>query len=95
MSHQKPVYAKRIGNIRIAVWENLNESKDSPGTRSERKWHSITITKRFRDTHGEWRETGSFTGLGDLAQVALAVRLTQDWLRNREDEQGPQEEAVA
>lgn len=84
MEKNRPVYDKRIGNIRLAVWANVTEPKtpDSPAT----TWHNVTIARRYKDNGGAFKETNSFNGLGDLSQVGTAVWLAQEWLRKYQDE---------
>lgn len=97
MDKQKPCYEKRIGNIRVAIWENSAEPKNGNGKAGNGKtrWHNVAITRRYRDSNNEWKETATYNGLGDLAQVGIAVWLAQEWLRERQEEQQPQEAEIA
>lgn len=47
----KPVKEFRSGNIRAVVW--LNESENG-------KWYSITISRSYKVSGGEWKETNQF-----------------------------------
>ena len=82
MEKNKPCYEKRIGNIRVAIWENTTEGK---------VWHNVAITRRYKDGT-EWKEASTYNGLGDLAQVGMAVWLAQEWFRHRHDEQLSQDD---
>ena len=86
MESNKPCYEKRIGSIRLAIWENAADGKNADNG-TPVIWHNAAITRRWRDATGEWKESTTFNGLGDLAQVATAVWLAQDWIRRRQDEQ--------
>lgn len=86
MDKNKPCFERRIGNIRLAIWENVVED-------SKTVWHNVSITRRFKSDDG-WKEAATFSGLGDLAQVAEAVGLAQDWIRRRQEEPVQQPEAL-
>ncbi len=75
-TNNKPAFDRRLGHIRVAVWEN-----QSNGT----TWHNIAITRRWKEGDA-WRESPTFSGIGDLAQVAAAVRLAQEWVSTRLNE---------
>lgn len=76
MEKNKPVYDKRLGNIRLAIWENGSGDK---------KWFSASVTRRYKDGD-EWKDATSFAGLADLAIVQQAITLAVDWIARREDE---------
>ena len=75
-ANNRPAYEKRLGAIRVTVWENVNDG---------RPWYNVAITRRYKDGD-QWRETATFNGLGDLAQVGAAVQLAQDWIQKRQDD---------
>jgi len=80
----RPVHEIRIASIRAAIWRNGNNGKI---------WHSVSITRRYREKEGgEWRDSNSFAGLGDLAHVQLAVELAIEWLAQHDVQQGSAEE---
>jgi hypothetical protein len=83
MEKNKPHYEKRIGNIRVAIWENITEGV---------AWHNVSISRRYKDNAGEWKESTTFNGLGDLAQVGSAVWLAQEWIRHRDGNNNHNEE---
>jgi hypothetical protein len=72
----KPVYDKRLGNIRLAIWENNTNGKT---------WFNVAVTRRYREGE-EWKDATSFSGLADLAVVQQAVSLAMDWIVVREDD---------
>jgi hypothetical protein len=76
MEKNRPVFEKRLGFIRVAVWENNNDGV---------VWHNVSLTRRYKDGDN-WKEVATFNGLGDLAQVAAAVALAQDWIARRQEE---------
>lgn len=77
MTKNKPVYEKRIGSVRLAIWENENDKKT---------WFNISVVRRFKEGE-EWKETSTFNGLSDLTHLAKAVELGIAWIERREDGQ--------
>lgn len=77
MTKNKPVYEKRIGSVRLAIWENENDKKT---------WLNISVVRRFKEGE-EWKETSTFNGLGDLTHLAKAVELGIAWIERWEDGQ--------
>jgi hypothetical protein len=88
MEKNRPCFEKRVGNIRVAVWENMN---DSNGT--AKRWHNVSIMRRYKDGN-DWKEAPTLNGLGDLAQAALAVQLAEEWIAQRNDSQPAQDEVT-
>ena len=89
MAKQRPVFSRRVGHIGVAIWENPIDDKNGSGTGSKppRAWHNVAITRSYRDDKGEWKEATTFNGLGDLAQVAVAVGIAQEWIRKRQEDE--------
>jgi hypothetical protein len=83
--NNKPAYEQRLGNIRVTVWENVSDKGAA--------WHNVAITRRYKEDDA-WKETATFNGLGDLAQVAAAVGLAQDWIKCRQDQRALQEDTA-
>ena len=77
MTKNKPVYEKRIGSVRLAIWENENDKKT---------WFNISVVRRFKEGE-EWKETSTFNGLSDLTHLAKAVELGIAWIERREEGQ--------
>jgi len=72
---RRPSYEKRLGNIRVAVWENFTDVK---------RWHNTAITRRYKKDD-EWREAATFNGHADLALVAECVHAAKSWIAERQD----------
>jgi hypothetical protein len=83
MEKQRPCYEKRVGNIRVAIWENVSEGAAN-GNATSRHWHNIAVTRRYK-AGTEWKEAPTLNGLGDLAQAALALRLAEEWIVQRQE----------
>ena len=73
---KKPAYEKRLGNIRIAVWENVTDGK---------RWHNAAVTRRYKQGD-EWREASTFNGLADLALVAECIAFGKSWIADRQEQ---------
>ena len=74
--NNRPAYEKRLGNIRVAVWQNVNDGK---------RWYNVSFTRRYRQDD-EWREATTFNGLGDLAIVAQCLELAKNWIARQGEE---------
>ncbi len=72
-----PAYEARLNHIRVAVWENTR--KDG------KRWFNSSATRRYQDGN-EWKEATTFNGLADLALLAEAVRMAQEFIRRAEVE---------
>jgi hypothetical protein len=68
-----PAFEARLNHIRVSVWANSNNGK---------AWFNTVVTRRYRDGD-EWKDSNSFSGLGDLALAAEGVRLAQDFIREQ------------
>lgn len=73
-TENKPAFEKRLGGVRVAIWENENASG---------VWHNVSITRHYKDGD-EWREASTYNGLSDLALLREAVELAREWIRQRE-----------
>jgi len=69
-----PVFERRLGSIRVAVFEN--ESDTGP-------WWTATLVRRYKAEGEEWKDSNSFNGLQDLAVVQEALCLAQHFIRER------------
>jgi hypothetical protein len=74
----RPVYAKKVGSVRVAVWANGNE---------ERTYFNVSVARQYRDGE-QFKESSSLNGLGDVACLREALRHVADWLSRQEDEAG-------
>jgi len=94
MEKNRPCYETRLGNIRVAIWENVTEGKGNGGSSAPRRWHNVSLTRRFK-VGNEWKEASTFNGLGDLAQACRALQLAEQWIsRRQETSTGSEEPAV-
>jgi hypothetical protein len=95
-NNSKPTYEKRLGHIRLTIWENVTEGKsDTKGEPNGqpnggpnehlRAWYNISILRHFKQPDGEWRAVPTFNGLADLALVAECVQLARAWILAREN----------
>jgi hypothetical protein len=71
----RPVFERRLGSIRVAVWQN---AAPDGGV-----WWNISIVRRYRDGE-EWKEAQTFNGLADLALVREAATLAGSWIAAQE-----------
>jgi hypothetical protein len=67
-----PAFEARLNHIRLTVWANQSNGA---------AWHNVVITRRYKDGD-EWKESNSFSGLGDLALLGEAVHLAQEFVRS-------------
>ena len=74
--NNKPVFEKRLGHCRVAIWENSAEEG--------KRWFNVTVTRRYK-TGDEWKEATTFNGLGDLALASECVNLAKSWITKREE----------
>ena len=72
----RPVFHKRLGSVRVAVFENSTDGKP---------WYNTTVMRRYTK-NDQPRETPNLTGLGDLALAAAGIRMAQTWIEKREVE---------
>jgi len=84
MENNKPVYEKRVGHCRLAIWENVTKGKDG---RPDKVWHNVTIVRQYKNGNDEWQEAPTFNGLGDLALLAACVELARTWIIRKEEQQ--------
>jgi hypothetical protein len=71
-STQSPAYEARLNHVRVTIWQNVNKGS---------KFYNTVITRRYRDGD-EFKETNTFSGLGDLALLGEAVNLAQLFIRD-------------
>ena len=69
-----PAFDALLNHIRVCVWQNSANGK---------LWLNTVINRRFKDGD-EWKDSNTFSGLGDLALVAEAVKLAQEFIRSKE-----------
>ena len=64
-NNNEPVDRVRIGRIEAAIWKNRGENG---------AWHSVTLSRSYKDSTGEFQSTDSLSGT-DLLLAAEAMRL--------------------
>lgn len=74
-TNRPPVYAKKVGNVRVCVWANGDE---------QRTFFNVTIGRTYRDGE-QFKESNSLNGLGDVACLTEALRHVADWLSDSDD----------
>lgn len=72
-----PVYSKRVGSVRAAVWEQTTESGAV--------FFNVSLVRRYKDDGGDWQDSSSFNGTGDLAAAIMAMQFVADWINSRQD----------
>ncbi len=71
-----PVFVKQVGTIRAAVWEAQ--------TSSGKKYHNVTLTRRYRDGDG-WKDSTSLSGLGDCCTATEALKHASSFISSCDD----------
>lgn len=69
---KQPIDKVRFGAIQAAIWENDGEK----GT-----WHNVTLTRTYRDSSDELKDTSNLSGtdllVGAVALVQAFVRIQE------------------
>jgi hypothetical protein len=65
MSNPPPIETLRVRNIEAAIWKNTGEQGE---------FYSVTLTRSYKDEHGDWQRSSSF-GQEDLLKVAKLADL--------------------
>lgn len=84
-SKNVPAYAINVGHIHLSIWENTSDSGKT--------WFNTQIVRRYRDGD-QWKDSGSLSGLGDLALAAEAIKLAQKYVTGRENVQAMDDRVV-
>ena len=58
--NQKPAFTLRDGLIKVTAWEKTGDN----GT-----FYNIDLTRSYKDSGGDWKESTSFTG-GDVLRAS-------------------------
>jgi hypothetical protein len=75
---QKPVWEKRFGAIKVAVWRREHQGNVFYSTSLSRSYR-VEETERERNDDG-WRETNNFD-FTDLETVKTALEMAQKWIK--------------
>jgi hypothetical protein len=66
----KPAATFRSGSIKAVVWSN--DGQNGP-------FHSLDISRPYRDAQGQWRNSRSF-GMNDCDAVQLLTTQAKAWM---------------
>ncbi|MFO0941539.1 MAG: hypothetical protein U0930_12320 [Pirellulales bacterium] len=72
-----PVFAKRIGNIKVSVFENASSE-------SGRVYSNIAVVRRYRSNDGNWHDTHVLNGSADGLAAIESLRCAIDFINQRE-----------
>ena len=76
--NNRPAYAKRVGSIRVTVWQNQ--------TADGKAFFNSSLVRRYKDGD-EWKETNTLNGLADIASALFALSAAAKFISKTEDEQ--------
>lgn len=83
-SSQRPAFTKRIGTVKVAVFENAAESG--------RVYSNISVIRRYRASDGEWHDSNVLNGVGDALAAIEGIRCAIDFVNARETESNDSDE---
>lgn len=72
-NNTKPQFEKRLGQVRVAVWENETNGRIR---------HNVAVTRSYKQGD-EWKETSTFGGEADLILLVEAVAAARQWIGQR------------
>lgn len=70
---KKPIETLRDGNVKAAIWEN----KSKKG-----KFHSVTFSRSYRDSEGNYADTNSYSG-ADLLKLSRVAEQSYEAIQER------------
>ncbi len=70
MTTKRPSWEKRLGQIRVAIWENQHNGSS---------WFNVSLGRRVKEGE-EWKEYSTYNGIADLAIVKQAVEMAISWI---------------
>ena len=65
--NKQPIATRQFDRVQAALWR-----QDGETATADKPFHTLTLSRSFKDSGGEWRRTHSFTAR-DLPHVGLAV----------------------
>lgn len=68
----KPIHEERLGCIRGSVWSNESEQG--------RSWPTVTVSRSYKDSNGEWNDVKSYRS-HDLPCVVEVLVRVMNWFR--------------
>jgi hypothetical protein len=79
--NKKPTIIKVGRGIRAKLWKNSNENG---------QWYNVTISRVYKDDHGDFQDSDSFSR-DDLLQVAFVAQKAFDDIINQTNEDQDEE----
>lgn len=73
--NNRPAYDRRLGNIRVAIFENESDG---------RVFFNASFTRRYKEGE-EWKDSSTFNGLHDLAVLKELIGRAADYIASREE----------
>ena len=70
-----PIWHKRLGSIRVAVFENATDD--------DKVWHTLSCVRRYKDGE-EWKDSSTLSGLGDIALAKTGLELAMEFIASLE-----------
>jgi hypothetical protein len=67
----RPIHEVRLGRIRASIWLNTNSKQET--------WYSVTLTRGYKDSEGQWRNSHSL-GLDDLLVAGEVLKAATLWI---------------
>ena len=91
----RPAAEVRLGRIKAVIWANAGEDGE--------RWHTVQLTRLYRDKDGQWRSTPGFrrddlllvAKVADLAHSKVCELAAGDPDREPAAEDRPAEEGAA
>ena len=74
----KPVRKFQAGGVSAALWENKTSLKDGRHIETI----SVTIDRRYKDSDGEWKSSGSFRE-SDIPKALVVLAKAYDFMTIR------------
>jgi hypothetical protein len=71
---RQPAHKIRSGALTLTVWKN--DGENGP-------WHSITISRSYKNKEAQWAESDSF-GQDDLLRLAKLLDQADSWIQSAE-----------
>ena len=70
----RPVQTIRYGAVRATIWRNVVDNGNA-----SRAMYSVTLSRSYKDSQNDWKESGSF-GPNDLLLLAKAADEAHTWI---------------
>jgi hypothetical protein len=81
---KQPAKMFRAGRLWCGIWENHHEERGP--------WYSISLTRRYQDAEGTWRNSDRL-GLEDLLPAGQLTQVAWHWINERLQAQSREENA--